>query len=67
MTSKLRKYLLLTPPDTDGDGLLDYIDLDSDNDGLTDAIEAGVADANGDGNIDGYLDLDADGMSDSGT
>ena len=28
-------------PDTDGDGILDYIDLDSDADGCADAMEAG--------------------------
>lgn len=30
-----------TPLDTDGDGVLDYLDLDSDNDGCPDAIEGG--------------------------
>lgn len=34
--------------DTDGDGSEDYVDLDSDNDGLTDA-EEGAGDADGDG------------------
>ncbi|MEM6317523.1 MAG: gliding motility-associated C-terminal domain-containing protein [Bacteroidota bacterium] len=41
--------------DTDGDGIPDHLDLDSDNDGITDLVEAGHAqmDANGDGVIDG--------------
>ncbi|TXD47631.1 PA14 domain-containing protein [Polaribacter sp. IC073] len=30
----------LTPPDTDGDGIYDYLDIDSDNDGIPDNIEA---------------------------
>lgn len=29
-----------TSPDTDGDGIADYLDLDSDNDGLPDNVEA---------------------------
>lgn len=41
--------------DSDGDGVDDYLDLDSDNDGIYDLIEAGhgEADANNDGVIDG--------------
>lgn len=31
----------ITPPDSDGDGVMDYLDIDSDQDGLLDAIEAG--------------------------
>lgn len=41
--------------DTDGDGILDYLDLDSDNDGCPDAIEGGdnvlVSHLNPDGSI----------------
>lgn len=54
--------------DTDGDGVLDYVDLDSDNDGIFDAVEydnRGDLDVNGDGIGDG-LDkniLDSDGNS----
>ncbi len=47
---------------TDSDGKRDYVDLDSDNDGLTDTYEAGGADANNDGIIDGYLDTDGNGL-----
>ncbi|BDB52189.1 gliding motility-associated C-terminal domain-containing protein [Flavobacterium ammonificans] len=53
----------LTPPDTDGDGTPDYRDLDSDNDGITDADEKGPSatprDTDGDG-VPDYRDLDSD-------
>jgi len=39
--------------DSDGDGIPNSKDLDSDNDGVTDATEAGLTDANGDGKADG--------------
>ncbi|WP_374755141.1 hypothetical protein [Arcicella aurantiaca] len=54
----------LTPPDTDGDGVKDYLDLDSDNDALSDLLESGVTtaiDANNDGVVDGPDD-DGDGI-----
>jgi len=64
-------------PDTDGDGIPDLIDIDDDNDGITDEVEGiidadgnGVADAestdtDGDGTPDGYdLDSDNDGILD---
>lgn len=41
------------------DGTPDYLDLDSDNDGITDVTENGGVDANGDGIIDG-ADADND-------
>ena len=42
-------------PDTDGDGIANSLDLDSDNDGIYDLIESGhsATDANNDGIIDG--------------
>ncbi|RXK50819.1 T9SS type B sorting domain-containing protein [Aquirufa rosea] len=46
-------------PDTDRDGKPDYIDLDSDNDGIWDAQE-GTADLDGD-SFPNYRDLDSDG------
>ncbi len=48
--------------DTDGDGVPDHFDLDSDNDGITDLVEAGhmQPDANGDGIIDGPAALFGD-------
>ncbi|MEM9079223.1 MAG: hypothetical protein AAGC74_00860 [Verrucomicrobiota bacterium] len=45
-------------PDTDGDGTFDYLDTDSDNDGLLDSTE-GTADTDGDGLAD-YRDRDSD-------
>ncbi|MGB5419979.1 LamG-like jellyroll fold domain-containing protein [Algibacter sp.] len=49
----------LSPVDSDSDGIPDYLDLDSDNDGLYDVDESGVINANdatyqnGDGDING--------------
>jgi len=57
----------LVPPDTDGDGLLNFQDLDSDSDGALDADEndvdgdgAGPDDTDGD-TTPNYLDVDDDG------
>lgn len=53
----------LDPEDTDEDGTFDYLDTDSDNDGLTDAEEAGhgvtqaAIDASGDADGDGIKDV----------
>jgi hypothetical protein len=59
------------PVDTDKDGLVDYLDLDSDNDSLTDLLESlpmGVSlaelDADADGVLDDATDLDSDGLFD---
>ncbi len=54
--------------DTDSDGLEDYLDLDSDNDGIYDLIEAGhsAADVNIDGVIDGIAaDFGSNGLFDA--
>lgn len=56
-----------TPRDTDGDGIPDFLDLDSDNDGIMDLRESGLTgftDANNDGVVDGP-DADQDGIQDS--
>ncbi|WP_165586748.1 GEVED domain-containing protein [Neotamlana sedimentorum] len=59
----------LTDPiyDTDGDGVVNYLDLDSDNDGIFDTVEydnRGDVDVDGDGNGDGsdkqVLDVNGD-------
>jgi large repetitive protein len=57
----------LPVPDTDGDGLPDYLDLDSDNDGITDVIEAGGSDPDNDGVIGTGVpaDNDNDGIPDA--
>jgi hypothetical protein len=49
-----------TPPiDSDGDGTLDYLDLDSDDNGRPDSVD-GAGDVDGDG-IGDFADLDDDG------
>ena len=58
--------------DRDQDGVPNYLDLDSDNDGLTDLLEAGGVDTDGDGRIDrpdplnpfSITDADFDGYAD---
>ena len=50
--------------DTDGDGILDQQDLDADNDGIPDVVEARGTDANGDGIADDFADVDGDGFND---
>jgi hypothetical protein len=49
--------------DTDLDGKINMLDLDSDNDGITDVVEANGVDTNGDGKIDNFTDTDGDGLS----
>ena len=49
----------ITPQDTDGDGIPDYIDPDSDNDGTPDISENGM------GNTLSGTDTDADGLDDN--
>jgi hypothetical protein len=49
--------------DFDLDGIINSLDLDSDNDGIADVVEAGGVDANGDGIIDNFTDPDGDGLS----
>ncbi len=53
--------LLVVPTDTDNDGQADFLELDSDNDGIKDITEAGYVDSNGDGLVDGFTDPDGDG------
>lgn len=55
----------LAMPDTDADGIEDYRDVDSDDDGINDLIEAGGLDANKDGRVDGFTDANADGLADA--
>jgi hypothetical protein len=51
--------------DTDSDGLPDYLDIDSDGDGIYDLVEAGGVDTDGDGRIDGFVDKDKKGVDDA--
>ena len=50
--------------DTDKDGRINSLDLDTDNDGVPDIVEAGGIDTNGDGVIDFLADGDGDGLLD---
>ncbi|MEI6948012.1 hypothetical protein V9K67_12515 [Paraflavisolibacter sp. H34] len=51
--------------DFDGDGVANYLDLDSDGDGIPDLIEQGGVDSNNDGKVDATADVDNDGFADS--
>jgi len=55
----------LNRPDYDLDGYPNYIDLDSDNDGIPDLVEAGAPDANNNGKVDGFIDANLDGLHDA--
>jgi len=55
----------LSPPDTDGDGVRDVLDIDSDNDGIPDLVEAGGTDSDGNGRVDGFTDVSGDGWDDA--
>ncbi|MBX2931312.1 MAG: T9SS type A sorting domain-containing protein [Chitinophagaceae bacterium] len=52
----------LGAPDFDGDGIPNYLDLDSDNDGIPDIVEVGGADTNNDGMVDSFSDNDFNGL-----
>lgn len=54
-----------TPTDTDSTGPADYLDIDSDDDGIPDVIENGGADGNGNGRVDDFTDTDDDGLHDT--
>ncbi len=49
----------------DGDAWPNFLDLDSDNDGIPDVREVFGADANNNGIIDGFVDVNGDGLHDS--
>lgn len=51
-------------PDSDGDGVRDVVDIESDNDGVPDLVEAGGPDNNGDGRVDGFQDRNNNGWHD---
>ena len=52
-------------PDLDADGVPNFLDLDSDNDGIPDIVEAGAPDTNNNGKVDGFTDVNGDGLHDS--
>jgi len=53
------------PRNFDGDGIPNYLDLDSDNDGIPDVVEASGTDTNNNGKVDGFVDANFDGLSDN--
>ncbi|MEP7237119.1 MAG: T9SS type A sorting domain-containing protein [Ferruginibacter sp.] len=55
----------LGPIDLDGDGVPNYLDLDSDNDGIPDLVEVLGTDVNNDGMIDAFTDVNSDGIADN--
>jgi large repetitive protein len=58
----------ITPRDTDGDGRPDFRDLDSDNDGINDVVEAGNLDPDNNGIVGSGqvpVDMDGDGIPDA--
>ena len=67
-----QNYQAVAGTDTDGDGIVDHCDLDSDNDGISDLVESGdvdgiAADVNNDGFVsqfEGIGDTDSDGLMD---
>jgi len=65
----LDSFELMVVRDTDGDGIPDHLDLDSDNDGITDLAESSqdprIVDQNGDGVVDSTTDNDNDGLMDT--
>jgi len=56
---------MTNPPDTDGDGQPDFLDSDSDGDGVSDANETSGMDVDDDGCNDGLTDANADGLADN--
>jgi hypothetical protein len=51
--------------DFDGDGIPNYLDSDSDNDGIPDVVEAAGPYISNNGRLSNFLDLNADGISDN--
>merc|ERR1712063_95867 len=56
---------LKTDRDTDGDGISDFRDLDSDNDGLPDLLEGGGVDSDSDGMVDSTNDPNGNGWAET--
>lgn len=54
----------ITPTDTDGDGVDNFLDLDSDNDGIVDVIEAGGSANSANGQIANFTDVNGNGLND---
>lgn len=56
--------VLVAPVDTDGDGVADFVDIDSDNDARSDTSEAGVGQFRATGLSTNMTDADGDGLFD---
>jgi len=56
----------LHPVDSDADGTPNFLDLDSNNDGVFDLVEAGSDDIDKDGKLDSVIDANNDGIADLG-
>jgi len=54
----------LSVPDTDADGVPDYLDVDADNDGVPDLQENQGVDTENNGRLDDFVDADGDGVDD---
>jgi len=63
--SSFINFTLLNSDESDGDEVPDYLDLDSDNDGLLDLVEAGVS-PELDNNRDGRIDADSGSVGNDG-
>ncbi len=55
---------MLVPVDSDGDGIPNHLDLDSNGDGISDLVQAGGTDSDGDDMVDGFNDANGDGLDD---
>ncbi len=55
----------LGPQDFDGDGIPNYLDTDSDNDGIPDVVEVSGPYTANTGHLANFLDLNSDGLSDN--
>lgn len=62
--SEVTSGTALANMDSDGDNIKDILDLDADNDGIPDLIEAGGIDTDGNGIVDVLTDADNDGFAD---
>ena len=54
----------IAPADSDLDSTPDFLDLDSDDDGITDIVASGIADADNNGMLDVFTDADGNGLHD---